>query len=1452
MSHSHSSEESWSDTESEASDELEAPLRSYAYQIEMFEHSMQGNIIAVMGTGTGKTQVAKLRIEAELERSVGKLVWFTAPSVVLAYQQHLFLSKQLPAFKFRLITGMDNAEHWKTEDIWNKVLFKIDVVVSTPQILLDALDFGFLSLHALSLLVIDEAHHCIGDSPLKRVMQRHYHGSEDSLPHILGLSASPITKRSVSEMSILETNLKAKCKMPTQQVEEYSALIKMPELETIMFAENQPRATELMILLQSAISTVSLDSDPYYREIRSKKDPRSLEKMKKMIQRNATPAITELRAFARSCADVQLSLGCWACDVYITSCVRKVLNSASLEKSLNTSQDSLNGTTQLIGSVLQPFGDISDLRHSGILMEDSLSPKVEALFGYLAKEYRKTLRGLVFVEKRDTAWAVAELISHHPSMQMYQAFSFVGVSNPSYKGPFDFAELPVQSKNLERFRRGELNLCIATSVLEEGIDIPAMNLVISFDERKNLRSFVQSRGRARAAESKYVIFRPLQETNTKIKVWNDLERAMNQQCEDSAEALAELQAAEMVEEFSSEIFRVSSTGATLTFDNAPQRLQHFCAKLPKKEGLSVPELAYCIDGEVGGPIRAKVYLPSSLAPDLQLFHSESTWCTQKMAKRDAAYQAYLALYRAGLVTKHLLPLETPKHEASKDHTATTDAVPDALCVVEAQWDPWPQITEHWSSSTQMFAHRLHLEDSGDTYPRMLILLPTKLASMSFPLYITANGTVQVSIGEGEVMSGIPFTLAQDISFYLLTSVLQRRLEGITKGQLPLLLVPDIGIDSLERWYRETSRSIPLLDLLAEGGQVGERYLIRVRGHLSPLILAPEGVPSSVELFDDSESMTITATKITKRLEYLLPLTHTNLRKPLQPKRLLVQDCEVLRLHPAYGDMLLLTPSITHMLETALRSSEACRGPLSCLQVTNLDLVTEALTLPVVSARNYQRLEFLGDDLLKFHASLQLYVDAPMHPESLLTADRGRLVSNSRLQRTTRELGLDQYITRGRFSAARWKAGVQLPNNQRSISSKKRLSRKTLADVIEALIGAAHCDGIATGTSETKVISALQLFLSEVQWRSVSENLARLEAKDDSSLFGSDALDHVQSLMGYEFAHRSLLGEALTHSSLRPGVLSYERLEFLGDAIMDHIVKIKLFNSPLRLDPEAMTLRRHALVSNATLAFFALQASHERQTVGIHTDARTRETTTREVFEPRHLPDYLRRISQDMDQREATLKAYDEVRESILISFKDGTKFPWRELTHLRAPKSYSDVVESVLGAVFVDSKGDLACCESVLGEFGFLTLLDRFALEPGLDLIHPEEQLAKVIQGCKLITSETRSGWRCKVMVGDERIARARKASCAEEARCRAAQRAVDVLLMKETVKGLEVTTVIEEKPGSVVSTEKENERENENNETDGDDAYEEDEGGEETDNDTEGEIPDDVDDLYMTDDYED
>ena len=67
---------------------------------------------------------------------------------------------------------------------------------------------------------------------------------------------------------------------------------------------------------------------------------------------------------------------------------------------------------------------------------------------------------------------------------------------------------------LRKFRAHETNLLIATSIVEEGVDIPKCNLVVRFDLPMEYRSYVQSKGRARAPVSNYIMLADSERTKT--------------------------------------------------------------------------------------------------------------------------------------------------------------------------------------------------------------------------------------------------------------------------------------------------------------------------------------------------------------------------------------------------------------------------------------------------------------------------------------------------------------------------------------------------------------------------------------------------------------------------------------------------------------------------------------------------------------------------------------------------------------------------------------------------------------------------------------------------------------------------------------------------------------------------------------------------------------------------
>lgn len=126
---------------------------------------------------------------------------------------------------------------------------------------------------------------------------------------------------------------------------------------------------------------------------------------------------------------------------------------------------------------------------------------------------------------------------------------------------------------------------------------------------------------------------------------------------------------------------------------------------------------------------------------------------------------------------------------------------------------------------------------------------------------------------------------------------------------------------------------------------------------------------------------------------------------------------------------------------------------------NPALLAEALTTPSFrmsepTAHDNQRLEFLGDAVLGFLAADRLYAEFPDEAEGLLTVKRTHLVSSAALCAAAERLGLAAHLRRNRGAA-------ELPRTS-----------KTLADAIEAIIGAAWLDG---GLAAAKaVFDALEL------------------------------------------------------------------------------------------------------------------------------------------------------------------------------------------------------------------------------------------------------------------------------------------------------------------------------------------------------------------------------------------
>lgn len=160
------------------------------------------------------------------------------------------------------------------------------------------------------------------------------------------------------------------------------------------------------------------------------------------------------------------------------------------------------------------------------------SPQVQKLLLFIKKaaEEKKDIKGLIFVQRRYTARILCHVIRRYFNAPQNAKLE-INVDFMTGRNAFmpDSIETVITNKNnnqvLDKFKRGTINLIIATSVLEEGIDLQECNLVVSFDMPQTFRAYVQSKGRARMKNSTYAIMTPageIQKLTRKKTEWEQI------------------------------------------------------------------------------------------------------------------------------------------------------------------------------------------------------------------------------------------------------------------------------------------------------------------------------------------------------------------------------------------------------------------------------------------------------------------------------------------------------------------------------------------------------------------------------------------------------------------------------------------------------------------------------------------------------------------------------------------------------------------------------------------------------------------------------------------------------------------------------------------------------------------------------------------------------------------
>lgn len=273
---------------------------------------------------------------------------------------------------------------------------------------------------------------------------------------------------------------------------------------------------------------------------------------------------------------------------------------------------------------------------------------------------------------------------------------------------------------------------------------------------------------------------------------------------------------------------------------------------------------------------------------------------------------------------------------------------------------------------------------------------------------------------------------------------------------------------------------------------------------------------------------------------------------------------------------------------------------------------------------YERAELLGDAYLKWVVSRYLFLKHPQKHEGQLTRMRQQMVSNMVLYQYALTKGLQSYIQADRFAPSRWAAPGVLPvfdedvnetdflSNQEisaitetitenideddeledgeldegDSSSYRVLSSKTLADVVEALIGVYYVEGGKKAANHFMKWVGIEVDFDPA---TEVETQTRPPGSVPDSIIKSIDFDSIEGSLNFKFSDKSLLVEAITHAS-RPssGVSCYQRLEFVGDAVLDHLITKHLFFMYTDLPPGRLTDLRAAAVNNENFARVAVK------------------------------------------------------------------------------------------------------------------------------------------------------------------------------------------------------------------------------------------------------------------------
>ena len=445
------------------------------YQQTILGTAASKNTLVVLPTGMGKTALAFLLAAQRLHLYPNSKILMLAPTKPLC-EQHLATFQKhlnLPEEKMVVFTGSVKPE--KRQQLWKTS----QVIISTPQGLENDVINKRINLKEVSLLIFDEGHHATGDYAYVWIADQYEKHCNKA--RILALTASPGSD--FEKIQEVCQNLKIeKVEVRTEQDPDVK-----PYIQNVRFNWIKVKFPEELKKIQSSIKNSRksklLAANKYGYCNNTEANKTELLKLQGELQRKLSSGIRDFEIMK----SVSLIAEALKVDHSLELLESQGLTPLSLYfKKLQS--ESLTSKVKAVKNLMLDVNFKSAMYLTDELLEKNfLHPKLDKLKEIVKEviDNNSESKIIIFTQYRDSA---EQIVKH---LEEFKTHIFVGQAK---KRGLGFSQKQ-QKEILDKFRNNGFNILIATSVAEEGLDIPKVDKVIFYEPVPSAIRTIQRKGR---------------------------------------------------------------------------------------------------------------------------------------------------------------------------------------------------------------------------------------------------------------------------------------------------------------------------------------------------------------------------------------------------------------------------------------------------------------------------------------------------------------------------------------------------------------------------------------------------------------------------------------------------------------------------------------------------------------------------------------------------------------------------------------------------------------------------------------------------------------------------------------------------------------------------------------------------------------------------------------------